>query len=97
MKFLAKTVIAAALSSIAFAASAMTPIADSELSQVSGQDGVSIAANLNVNIGSFVYGTANGAEGGGNVAFNNISITGVVAATFGVCQPTCRVTSCCLL
>ena len=84
MKFLAKTVIAAALSSIAFAASAMTPIADSELSQVSGQDGVSIAANLNVNIGSFVYGTANGAEGGGNVAFNNISITGVVAATLDI-------------
>jgi len=84
MKTFTKLAIASALSSIAFAASAMTPIADTELSMVSGQDGVSIAANLNVNIGSFVYGTKNGAEGGGNVAFNNISITGVMAATLDI-------------
>jgi len=84
MKFLKKLAIASALSSITLVASAMTPIADSELSMVSGQDGVSIAANLNVNIGSFVYGTANGTEGGGNVAFNNISITGVMAATLDI-------------
>jgi len=84
MKFLKKLAIATALSSITLAASAMTPIADTELSQVSGQDGVSIAANLNVNIGSFVYGTANGTEGGGNVAFNNIAITGTIAATLDI-------------
>jgi len=84
MKTIKRLAIAAALSSITFAASAMTPIADAELSQVSGQDGVSIAANLNVNIGSFVYGTANGTEDGGNVAFNNIGITGVIAATLDI-------------
>jgi hypothetical protein len=84
MRLLKRLAIATALSSITLAASAMTPIADTELSQVSGQDGVSIAANLNVNIGSFVYGTPNGPEGGGNVAFNDISITGTVAATLDI-------------
>jgi hypothetical protein len=84
MKLLKRIAIAAALSSITYAASAVTPIADTELSQVSGQDGVSIAANLNVNIGSFVYSTPNGAEGGGSVAFNNIGITGTVAATLDI-------------
>jgi hypothetical protein len=84
MKLLKRIAIAAALSSITLAASAMTPIADTELSQVSGQDGVSIAANLNVNIGSFVYSTPNGANGGGSVAFNNIGITGTVAATLDI-------------
>ncbi|MET3105660.1 hypothetical protein AAKU58_000473 [Oxalobacteraceae bacterium GrIS 1.18] len=84
MKSLKRIAIAAALSSIAFTASAMTPIADTELGLVTGQDGVSIAANLNVNIGSFVYGTPNGTEGGGNVAFNNIAITGTIAATLDI-------------
>jgi hypothetical protein len=84
MKLLKRIAIATALSSITLAASAMTPIADSELSQVSGQDGVSIAANLNVNIGSFVYSTPNGAEGGGSVAFNDISIKGTIAATLDI-------------
>lgn len=84
MKFLKRVAIATALSSIALAASAVTPIADTELSQVSGQDGVSIAANLNVNIGSFVYATPNGAEDGGSVAFNGIKITGTIAATLDI-------------
>jgi hypothetical protein len=84
MKFLKRVAIATALSSITLAASAVTPIADTELSQVSGQDGVSIAANLNVNIGSFVYATPNGAEGGGSVAFNDINIKGTIAATLDI-------------
>jgi len=84
-----KSLIAAALATAAFSASAMTPIQDAELSTVSGQDGVSIAASLNVNIGSFVYtdtdkGDATGLGGGGSVAFNNIKIQGLLAATIDI-------------
>jgi hypothetical protein len=49
------TAVAVALSTLALSASAMTPIKDAELSAVTGQDGVSIGANLNIKIDSFVY------------------------------------------
>lgn len=90
MKLFKKLALAAALSSFAMAASAMEQIQDTDLSQVSGQDGVSIAANLNVNIGSFVYTTNNNATGtlAGSIGFNNVNITGTIGATLDIVSGT---------
>ncbi len=79
MKTFKLSAVAAVLASCAFAASAMTPVSDEALAQVSGQDGVSIVADLHVGIGSFTY-----SDSGNTVSMNNIGISGVIAATIDV-------------
>ena len=84
-----KLTAAAALVAASLSASAMSSIADEDLSAVAGQDGVSIAANLNINIGSFTWGNNSDADGAkASVSFNKIQISGLVAMTIDVISGT---------
>ena len=79
MKFFKMSAVAAMLASFAFSASALTPVSDEALSQVAGQDGVSIVADLHVNIGSFTY-----SDSGNTASMNGLAVSGVIAATIDV-------------
>ena len=81
-----KLAVIAALSSFAVSAFALSPMQDADLSAVSGQDGVNIAANLNIDIGSFVYTDKDGAGalGQGSVTFEKIEIRGGIAAVIDI-------------
>jgi len=57
---------------------------DGALANITGQDGLSFAINVNSNMGSLVLGTSDSAGNPATVALNNLSLTGSVGGTLDV-------------
>lgn len=84
MKSIKQLALVAAMSSIGFGASAMTAMQDADLSAVSGQ-GISIAANVQMSIGSFIYTDT---QNGGSFTASNIAVAGTFATSIDIISGT---------
>jgi hypothetical protein len=74
--------VGAGLLATALCCHALTDANDDELRVVGGKDGVSILANLNVDIGSYKYTDTD--PSGGSISRNGIHVGGVLALTIDV-------------
>lgn len=71
-----------ALLLLSSAARAMSSLDDTDLAAVHGGDGVTLAADLDIRVGSFSYSTKSAANpDGGSISFNNISLRGMFVMT----------------
>ncbi|MCV2358095.1 MULTISPECIES: DUF6160 family protein [Roseateles] len=71
-----------ALLLLSSAARAMSSMDDADLADVHGRDGVTLAADLDIRIGSFSYSNKSaGNPDGGSISFNNITLRGMFVMT----------------
>ncbi len=85
-----KTVLASALMAAAFCAAAMQPMADAELSQMTGQTGISIVADMKLNIGALKYMDSTKSS---SISLNTISATGLISTTVDILTGTMYTTA----